>query len=544
MPAIMQLNPASISSRKTMQKTTPIRMWSLVLVVILLQHPAWAEQKPNLLVIMTDQQRFDSLSAAGNTILQTPNLDRIANEGVRFENAYSPSPVCASARTSMLTGLSLDNTGVFANKDVYTPRAYKGGVSYDMLLAEAGYKTGFYGKWHSPKALVSVYNNPVIGTKIPYYRQYLDSVGIPGVKPADQYTLPEGQLRDSLSGRAYVPNSVDKRYGLSIQEILELGGIQQSDIHGALQIEAGHSSTAMDANDILNAINSLGDERFSLTVSFRAPHPPFTPTEPFASLFRPEDMTLPPNFLDDMENSPYLEANKRKSRPQYRDPGKVRQFAATYYGLIKEVDNWVGKILGKLEHYNLLDNTLIVFMSDHGEMLGSHGMTGKSIFYEESVRVPFLMRLPGAIRAGTVIGSLVSTRDIFPTIMDYLGQPVPTNLNARSLRPVIEGTESRDCVISEWRESPTVPSYMIRCGDWKLLMSRNPDSQSIDALYNLKEDPHEMNNLLFEGWPDVHAELAADLKSRLISWLKWVGSPSAEGVGNRLLPRKKADLDM
>ncbi len=113
----------------------------------------------NVLIIMTDQQRFDALSAAGNTILKTPNLDRIANEGVMFENAYTPVPVCAPARTSILTGQSIDNTGIDRNQPVYDQMTFKGGASFDMVLSEAGYKTGYYGKWHSPQQLASRYDN-------------------------------------------------------------------------------------------------------------------------------------------------------------------------------------------------------------------------------------------------------------------------------------------------------------------------------------------------------------------------------------------------
>ena len=163
-------------------------------------------------------------------------------------------------------------------------------------------------------------------------------------------------------------------------------------------------------------------------------------------------------------------------------------------------------------------------------------MTAKNIFYEESVHVPFLMSLPGTIDAGTRITSPVSTRDIFPTIMDYLGQAPRENINSESLRGVIEGREARDFVVAEWREVPNVPTYMIRSGDWKLLISKIPDAASIDALYNLQDDPHELNNLLFDGMPESQARVAADLKLKLISWLEDVNSPSVQGVKDRELP--------
>ncbi|NIP17078.1 MAG: sulfatase-like hydrolase/transferase [Xanthomonadales bacterium] len=507
---------------------------------------ARAGEPVNLLVIMTDQQRYDALSAAGNTVLKTPNMDRIANEGVMFESAYTPVPVCSPARTSVLTGQSVDTTGIDRNQYVYDPEAFRGGPSFDMILSEAGYKTAYYGKWHSPQALAARYDNsedyPVTATSgaagmgtsmIALYRDYLAAAGIPAADPAD---LPEGQLVDTYSRRAYLPSPMDTRYGLSAAEIAEMEEPAQGHIHGTLLIDTKYSITAMEAGGVLEAIDRFRDEPFSLTVSFHFPHPPFTPAEPYASMYDPAAMPLPPSFAHAMQNSPYTNANVRYSGPQYDDPEKVRQFIATYYGLVKEIDDWVGKILDRLDEHGLAGNTLVVFTSDHGEMLGSHGMSAKNIFYDESVRVPLLMRLPGRIAAGTRIGDPVSTRDIFPTVLDYLGRPPVEGIDSESLRGVIEGRETRDFAVAEWREMRSVPTYMVRSGDWKLLISKIPDAGSVDALYNLADDPFEMKNLLFEGMPEAHARVAADLKNKLIGWLEKAGSSSAQGVRDRKLP--------
>jgi arylsulfatase A-like enzyme len=515
----------------------------------LLSLPALADQpgKPvNLLVIMTDQQRFDALSAAGNTVLQTPNMDRLANEGVLFENAYTPVPVCAPARTSILTGQSIHSTGIDRNQNVYDPESFKGGPSFDMILSEAGYKTAYYGKWHSPQALAGRYDNaedyPVTATSgaagmgtsmIALYRDFLTAAGIPAAAPAD---LPEGQLIDSYSRRPYRPNPMDTRYGLSASEIAEMEEPSQGHIHGTLLIDPAYSITAMEAGGVLDAIDRFADQPFSLTVSFHYPHPPFTPTEPYASMYEPESMPLPPNFAHAMANSPYADANQQYSGPQYDDPAKVRQFIATYYGLVKEIDDWVGRILDRLDRHGLADRTLVVLVSDHGEMLGSHGMSAKNIFYEESVHVPLLMRLPGRIPAGTRVADPVSTRDIFPTVLDYLGRPPVEGLDSASLRGVIEGRETRDFAVAEWRAMRSVPTFMVRSGDWKLLISKIPDADSVDALYNLADDPYEMTNLLFEGMPEAHARVAAELKDQLVGWLEEAGSPAAQGVRDRKLP--------
>ncbi len=323
---------------------------------------------------------------------------------------------------------------------------------------------------------------------------------------------------------------------MSVRDSLEVEDLSQGHIVGTLQIDTAHSITAVEARGVLDAIDRLAGEPFSLTVSFHYPHAPFTPAEPYASMYDPAEMPLPPSMNDPMERSPYQNANRNYSGPRYRDPENIRHFIATYYGLVKEIDDWVGKILDKLDQHGLTDKTLVIFVSDHGEMLGSHGMSAKNIFYEESVHVPFLMRLPGVITAGARVKDPVSTRDIFPTILDYLGQAPVEGINAESLRGVIEGRETRDFAVAEWRETRTVPTYMIRSGDWKLLISKLPDAPSIDALYNLADDPYEMHNLLFEGMPENHAMIAAGLKEKLISWLEEAGSPSVQGVRNRQLP--------
>jgi arylsulfatase A-like enzyme len=524
----------------------------IYLLLPMLCIPAFAgqsENPPNLLIIMTDQQRFDALSAAGNAVLKTPSIDRIANEGVLFENAYTPVPVCAPARTSILTGQSIDNTGIAGNSEVYEPESFTGGASFDMILSDAGYKTGYYGKWHSPQVLAAKYDNeddyPVTATSgsagmgpgmSEFFRKFLDSAGYPRPEPDDPSGLPEGLLIDTYSGRPYQPTSMDTRFGLGAREISDMDDPSQGHIHGTLQVDAAHSITAMEAGGVLDAIDRLADKPFSLTVSFHYPHPPFTPTEPYASMYDPGAMPLPPSFAHAMANSPYADANQRYAGPQYHDPDKVRHFIATYYGLVKEIDDWVGKILDRLDHHGLAGNTLVVFTSDHGEMLGAHGMSSKNIFYEESVHVPFLMRLPGRIAAGSRVESPVSTRDIFPTALDYLGQPPVEGLDSQSLRGVIEGRETRDFVVSEWRETRSVPTYMIRSGAWKLLVSRIPDAGSLDALYNLEDDPFEMKNLLFEGMPESHARIATELKNKLISWLEEVDSQSVQGVKDRQFP--------
>ena len=182
----------------------------------------------------------------------------------------------------------------------------------------------------------------------------------------------------------------------------------------------------------------------------------------------------------------------------------------------------------------MADNTLVVFTSDHGEMLGDHGMHSKFVFYEGSVHIPLLLRLPGTIPAGTVVKAPVSHLDLFATILDYCGVAAPAS-EGESLRPLIEGKSdgAGRFVVSEW-PATAVPGFMVCDGRWKLLFGRTAKARSLDALYDLKNDPNELHNLLADkvDW-EKHRGEAERLKGLLTGWLQRIGSPCLESVTAR-----------
>jgi arylsulfatase A-like enzyme len=197
-----------------------------------------------------------------------------------------------------------------------------------------------------------------------------------------------------------------------------------------------------------------------------------------------------------METSAYLRTKKRTSA-SYSDPEKIKYFISEYYAMVKEVDDWVGAILDKLDELGLAENTLVVFTSDHGEMLGSHGLRGKFNFYEESSHVPMMIRFPGEIKAGTKVESPVSNLDLFATILDYLEMP-ETPSDGTSLRGLIEGTTDKNTyVVTEWLSDLTSKlAHMVLKDGWKLLLPDASAKNLSKVLYNLNEDPLELNNLL------------------------------------------------
>lgn len=482
--------------------------------------------KPNLLLLMTDQQRFDTLSYAGNETLHTPHLDRIAREGVWFENTHAQCAVCAPARASMLTGHTVANTRVISNKQAHVTEDT--GVmpmkTYDEILSENGYECEYYGKWHAPVFRARIYDNPVTAAGI--HRTELG----PGKKAAylnyldplyPSRTLKEGELKDTLTERPYVPDPIDRRFDLKSKGLESNIKVGQSDIHGVTTIPAEYHIPAFEAGTTIRALERLKDVPFSITCSFHHPHPPYLASEKYVKMYPPERMVPPVSIDDDMADSPYLMA-KRRTDEKYSDPKMIQYFISEYYALVKEVDDWVGRILDKLDELGLTDNTLVVFVSDHGEMLGSHGMRGKFCFYEESSHVPMMIRFPGRIKPGTKVKAPVSSMDLFATILDYLDMP-PHPSDGNSLRGLIEGSvnEEDTYVVTEWlSDLQSKPSHMVLKGGWKL-MRPDPSAQKLKkALYNLNDDPHEMENLLADAADSkAYAVQVAELENCFQDWM-------------------------
>jgi arylsulfatase A-like enzyme len=485
-----------------------------------------SEKPPNLLFIMTDQQRFDALSYAGNKILNTPNMDRLAREGAWFENAYTQCAVCTPARASMLTGHTVANTKVISNKQAYVPE--DAGVmpmkTYDEILSENGYECEYYGKWHTPTFRARIYKNPVtaagihktelgLGKKAAYLK-YLDPL-------YHERELKEGELKDTLTERPYVPDPIDRRFDLKNKGLESDIKVGQSDIHGITTIPAAYHISAFEAGKTIQALERLKDRPFSITCSFHHPHPPYLVAEKYIKMYPPEKMVPPVSINDDMADSPYLKV-KKGTDEKYSDPKMIQYFISEYYALVKEVDDWVGQILDKLDELGLTDNTLVIFTSDHGEMLGSHGMRGKFCFYEESSHVPMMIRFPGRIKPGTKVKAPVSNMDLFATILDYLDMP-PHHSDGRSLRRLIGGTAKEDTyVVTEWlSDLQGKPSHMIVKGGWKL-MKPDPSAKKLKkALYNLNEDPHELRNLLADGADSrIYSVKVTELETCFQDWMK------------------------
>jgi arylsulfatase A-like enzyme len=314
---------------------------------------------------------------------------------------------------------------------------------------------------------------------------------------------------------------------------LAAADIGQGATFGCLEIPPEFTLAACTAKEGLAALDRLKDGPFTLTVSISPPHPPMVLPKPYYGMYPAEQMPVPSSIGDARANSPY-HARKVGMTEIYGKPENVRQMISDYYGLITEDDDWIGRILQKLDDLGLADHTLVVVTADHGEMLGDHGMASKFVFYEGSVHIPLLMRLPQVIPAGTVVKAPVAQIDLFSTILDYCGVAGEAS-EGNDLRPLIEGKEdgAKRVAFSEWHSSH-VPAFMAFDGRWKLLFGNSPSAKSLDALYDLQTDPQEVTNLIGQNPErEKHRVEAERMKGLLVGWLERVKSEDLEGVKAR-----------
>lgn len=508
-------------------------------------------EKTNLLFIITDQQRFDAIGKAGKfDFLQTPTMDKLADEGAYFTNAYTPCAVCAPARTVILTGQTVENNGVRKNDFAYNDpneESYCELPSFDQVLIDNGYYGEYIGKYHSPIHLAEGYSEFEYATnsnniytlqdKKEYNDLLKDYANENGIKVTDD------DLISSFFKNFYSPDPIDLRYkkGEDYKREDDKGNLlnrTQPDEHGKLNLPQEFSLTNFQTQKVRAALEraSLQDKPFNITISYFFPHAPMLPTAQWYQMYPLEDMPIPESIHDNMVNSPYIKSNKRTIMPEYSDPDKIKYMMSNYFGLISEIDHYLESILEDLERYGMDENTMIIFTSDHGEMLGGHGMREKNVFFEESAHIPLIIWYPNKIQP-TQIESPVSLIDLYPTIMDYL-EVDGDQRDGKSLRDVMENNEKREYAVTEWDyNGNTQPNYMVVTDDgWKLITSYNENNSSLDALYNLNDDPHEMINLLGSNPNRFSYKTQVDrLQNYLVEWLEKNNSARTNIIKNKAL---------
>lgn len=416
-------------------------------------------QPMNLVFILSDEHNKAMTGCYGHPVVQTPNLDRLAENGVRFDNAYCNCPICVPSRASLATGQYVHQIGLWDNSAPYTGTP----SSWGHRLAEQGYRVTTIGKLH--------YRNEQDDTGFPDQRiplHVMDGIG-------DIYSLIRDELRPRASSR---------------EKIVEAGP-------GDSSYTRYDRAIAEEAVRFLKEEAPRQEKPWVLFVSLVTPHFPLIAPPPFYEMYPHESVVLPRQYsLSERPKHPAIEAYRRSSATQDEfDETVVRKAVAAYYGLCSFLDEQVGQIMRAVEEEGLSDRTRILYTSDHGDTLGEHGVWFKSTMYEGSVGVPMILSGPD-IPKGTSVDLPVSLVDCFPTILDGVGAEPHTDdarLPGASLLPIARG-ESRPfrTVFSEYHASGSMTgAFMIRFGAYKYVHYAGCPPQ----LFDLETDPGELRDL-------------------------------------------------
>jgi choline-sulfatase len=458
----------------------------------------------NVLLLMSDQHRRDCLGIEGNALARTPNLDALARSSVRFGSAYCSNPVCTPSRASLLTGLYTHHHHAWSNT---TPWHFEHKTAAHYF-GRAGYMTALIGKMHFVDAQTHGFDYHLdfndwfqsLGPKTKLYAEELSRANSgSGMPQIDDLWLDGG---DPWKGA----RTLDSREGA-----VAVGAVSKIS-------EADHFESFV-ARETVRFLRAHGKQQpFFAISSCLKPHDPFMPAERFASMFRAEDMKLPPTWGKvDLARAPKEVRNSIEltgATPELRDPAQARQRIAMYYANLAQMDDAMGKVLGALRELDLEKDTIVVYTSDHGEMLGDHGLWHKFQFYEGSCGVPLIVRAPGVTESGSTCAAPVSLVELLPTLAELCGVALPA-LDGKSLVPQLRNPrELRDQpVFSEFNLQTPRAKYMIRRGDYKYTFRVNDMAE----LYDLRSDPDEMNNLALK--PEDRARVEA-LKNELFAWYR------------------------
>ncbi|MFV0503985.1 MAG: sulfatase [Lachnospirales bacterium] len=474
-------------------------------------------KKPNILLIMADQLRFNALGCYGNKEINTPNIDKIAIDGSIFDNHFIQNPVCSPSRCSILTGRYPKNHGT---RDNGIPLKASE-ITLAEVLSENGYSTAAIGKMHLTSLLVEKndeqddwpkgnYGFSTLHTtcdnKTGEYLNWLKNISYEDylqVKEQGERKIKEDQASASKKDKIGLPqmhkNNINPKY---------------------------HQSTWI-ADKTIEFIEQSGKEKpFFALCSFVDPHHPFDPPAPYDALYEPEQLSAPISRKNELEDKPphflkHLTGNGYSNEKyDYRNlyANDWKKIKSAYYGMITLIDDNIGRILSSLSENNLENDTLILFTSDHGELLGDHGLLFKGPFhYDSLIKAPLIMKLPSIIPQGSRYSCITEHVDIMSTILDIAGIRPPNGAQGISMLSALNGgsNAAREYAMTEFN-----------CYDWglniKTLTGKNYKltyyaGENFGELYNRNKDPNEFKNLWdIEEYKEIKGVLLKKLMDKII----------------------------
>ena len=457
------------------------------------------QNKPNIIIVITDQENVNTLSCYGGQ-LNTPSIDKLAAKGVRFTKNYVACPLCVPSRDSIWTSLYPHQLGlpnivdngdgvVHVNDDGREISLPTNVQTLGDLANENGYRTAYFGKWHLGRENAKQHGFQVFKT----------------------------DLRGSYEQRLSETNKMSFKKGTNR---LEQQGLEP------FELQEDTVMTDMAINFIEDSSKDF-EKPFFLVLSMRFPHDPYS--GPFDDLLSPDHIKLPESVKDDLKNKPSSQRRGASRELFLREIGsditdkemkKLRSIYARYLGLMHLVDLNVGRLTDKLNSLSIAKNTIIIFTSDHGDMMGAHGLFFKGLFmYEEVTKVPLIISWPGHLPEGKEVASLTSMIDFTPTLLDLMEIEKPISMAGESMRQLWDYSHNiRNAVFMELFES---------YGEWGTIFSIRTEKYKYnwyagdsDELYDVENDPNEMNNIAMK--PE-YRDLIIGLREQLARWLKQTG---------------------
>lgn len=460
--------------------------------------------RPNILLLQTDQQRWDALGANGNHEIHTPNLDRLADDGVNLSRTFVNAPVCMPSRESCLTGRYPSELRIFQN-GVSLPESVRTVADY---VGRYGYMTANIGKLHFlPHA-----NRDHTKLHPDYGFDHLEVSDEPGVYEDAYRAWVKKHAPDQLEHVSHGLPPAAKRYyeNMGIED-----GIPHPDPRFRTESrpfpgDPEYTHTAFVARRTIQYLRDHRDDQFVCLSGFFSPHQPWITPQRFMDLYDPEALSIP-------EYPEHLEGDREQRVTDPNDPSaasfsdeELRDVRHGYYAMVSEVDYWVGEILDALEECGLIENTVVIFTSDHGEDLGQHHRYGKGFpGYDSISRVPMLVHWPAGIEnPGREVDAITELVDLLPTVMDAIGAPVPSDLQGQSFLPALldDGYDGRDVALLE-----SGSGKVIRTDRYRYAIE--PDGT--EHLYDLKNDPEEFHNVATDdGYGDALNKCRQELARR------------------------------
>ncbi len=442
-------------------------------------------RRPNVLWICTDQQRYDTIAGLGNEHIRTPNLDRLRAEGTAFTHAFSQSPVCTPSRCGFLTGMYPTTIRGRQNGQLEPP---DGDLLITRMLADRGYDCGLAGKLHLAACHGRVERRTDDGYRVFHWSHhpapdwpenaYARWLEAQGQTWGDLYHVPDG---------AYAYPGIPTEY---------------------------HQTTWC-AEMALDFIDQSRDGPWLMSVNPFDPHIAFDPPPEYWERYDPDALPLPAHVPGELDDKPSFQradhhgskGGRGKSCAEATDR-QLREVKAAYYAMIEHIDHHVGRLLDHLDATGQREDTIVIFQSDHGEMLGDHGILQKGpYFYDCLTRVPLIVSWPGQFEEGLLSDALVELTDLAPTLMEAAGDEPPVRMQGQSLTPILRGEANphkhRESVYCDYLNAmpcrrPPAYGTMYRDREWKVCVYHG-DARGEGELYDLQADPGEHTNLWYDA---------------------------------------------